>query len=79
MSIENEARVGEALTEEQIIAAANLLSWLHDKYNVPLQLSEGDGTPGLGYHSMFGVKKPCPGAAIIAQRARILASAELGF
>ena len=81
LSLENVARVGDTLTEDQIMAAANLMAWLHSNFGVPLQPSNTPGTPGLGYHSMFGIRDRayCPGAGVIAQRQRILDSATFGF
>jgi N-acetyl-anhydromuramyl-L-alanine amidase AmpD len=81
LSLENVATVGQSLTEEQIMAAANLMAWLNRVYGVPLQISEHKDTPGLAYHSMFGIKARefCPGRTVIAQRQRILDSAAAGY
>lgn len=84
ISIECEGMSGEALTDAQVTACAQLLAWLHEAYAVPLAPASNPNAAtvaqgGLGYHSMggaaWGGHYDCPGLPIIAQRALICARA----
>jgi len=76
ISVENEGKSGESLTENQIDNLANLLGWLHWNMDVPLRLADDSKGVGLGYHAMGGVAwgnhPHCPGKPIIDQRLFIL-------
>lgn len=80
VSVENIAKYPDALTDEQVAAAGDLLFWLNKQHSVPFTLAESKGDRGLGYHRMF--KKGdhiCPGDNVIRQRAEILGRAKWGF
>lgn len=80
VSVENEGFVPDALTASQVENAAQLLAWLHKTYSVPLQSTDDPNGHGLGWHGMggaaWGGHTGCPGDAIKAQRAAIIARAE---
>jgi hypothetical protein len=81
IGVEFEGFVPDALTPQQITAAAQILAWLHTEYGVPIQATDDPiNGHGLGYHSMggtyWGGHFQCPGPAIIAQRPEILYQAE---
>jgi hypothetical protein len=80
VSIENEGFVPDALTASQVENAAQLLAWLHKTYAVPLQSTDDPNGRGLGWHGMggaaWGGHVGCPGDAIKAQRAQIIARAK---
>jgi peptidoglycan hydrolase-like protein with peptidoglycan-binding domain len=71
ISVENEAVSGESLTDGQISRVAEVLSWAHRAYGVPLQLANAPGDRGLGWHGMggaaWGGHFDCPGDAVKAQ------------
>lgn len=76
---------GEALTDEQLNSAAAILAWLHQTYNVPLQITDDPkGGRGLIYHGAggkeWGGHFGCPGTQVVAQRGEIIrrASVRLG-
>lgn len=76
LSVENVARPGESLTDQQISSNGLLLAWLHKLEDIPLQITDNRSVPGLGYHGMFlRAHLHCPGAPVIAQRNAILESA----
>ena len=79
ISIENEGRSGEALTDAQLKAAASIMAWAHRTHGVPLQPADSPGAAGLGWHGMggqaWGGHVSCPGDPIKNQRAAILAAA----
>ena len=71
---------GEALTDQQLNVAADIFAWLHQTYNVPLQITNDPrGGRGLIYHGAggkeWGGHFGCPGSAIVAQREEIVARA----
>lgn len=82
ISVENEGRSGDVLTDSQLENAAQLLAWLHTTYGVPMQISDtpAAGTPGLTGHGLggdaWGGHYDCPGTPILAQRAAIIARAQ---
>lgn len=80
VSVEHEGFSGESLTADQIENDAQLLAWLHITYNVPLQSTDDPNGSGLGWHGMggdaWGGHFDCPGEAIKAQRAAIIARAQ---
>lgn len=80
LSVENEGRGGDTLTDAQLDANAKVLAWAHDKYGVPLQVTHDPNGKGLGYHAMggsaWGGHTSCPGSKIVAQLAEIVARAK---
>ena len=76
ISIENEGRSGDTLTEAQLDRCANVLRWAHEVHGVPLQVTSDPNGSGLGYHAMggaaWGGHYDCPGAQIVAQLAEIV-------
>lgn len=82
ISIENEGKVPQALTKEQLEKVAQVFAWIVRTHkDVPYQVSHDPNTKGLGYHRMGGAAwggHSCPGDAIIAQlqsivyRARVI-------
>jgi hypothetical protein len=82
ISIENEGRVPDALTDSQLENCAHLYAWLHRSYTtVPVQATDSPNAPGLGWHGMggaaWGNHPDCPGAAIKKQRSEILTRTHL--
>lgn len=81
ISIENEGRAGDALTEAQIDRCAEVLAWAHKTHGVPLQATSSPSGRGLGHHSMggaaWGNHPACPGPKVIAQKAEIIRRARL--
>lgn len=79
LSVENEGRGGEVLTEQQLDRNAAVLRWAHQKYGVPLQVTHSPSGRGLGYHAMGGASwgghTSCPGPRIVAQLSEIVARA----
>lgn len=79
ISVENEGFVPDALTASQLENNAHLLAWLHKTYSVPLAVTDDPAGRGLGWHGMggdaWGGHPNCPGEAIKAQRADIVARA----
>lgn len=79
LSIENEGRGGDALTEAQLDRCAQILAWAHRLYGVPLQVTHNPSGRGLGYHAMggaaWGGHTSCPGDRIVAQLDDIVARA----
>ncbi|MCX4663361.1 peptidoglycan-binding protein [Streptomyces uncialis] len=82
LSIENEGKGGDKLTDTQIDRCAEILAWAHKRYGVPLAVATSPSGRGLGWHGMggkaWGSHPDCPGTRIIAQlptiveRARVL-------
>jgi N-acetyl-anhydromuramyl-L-alanine amidase AmpD len=73
ISVENVAKNGEELTDDQVDTLAQLLAWLNHTEGVPLILAEKKPDRGLGYHHMFRIgDHACPGTKVIAQRQDIL-------
>jgi hypothetical protein len=79
-SVENVAVSGEALTSEQVAAAARLFLWLVQNKNVPSVIANSATERGLGYHSMFHLGHPsCPGQQVIRQREQIISRVGVGL
>jgi LysM repeat protein len=80
LSVENEGRGGDALTDAQLDRVAEVLAWAHEKYGVPLQVTHSPTGRGLGYHAMggsaWGGHTSCPGSRIVAQLDDIVARAK---
>lgn len=80
LSVENEGRGGDTLTDAQLDRNAEVLAWAHKTYGVPLRVADGPGDRGLGYHAMggsaWGGHTQCPGSRIIAQLPEIVARAK---
>ncbi|MFF2406711.1 peptidoglycan-binding protein [Streptomyces sp. NPDC058092] len=76
LSIENEGKGGDALTDAQIDRCASVLRWAHEVYGVPLQLATSPSGKGLGYHGMggaaWGGHTSCPGSKVVAQLGEIV-------
>jgi len=76
VSVENVAKLGERLTDGQVIGCAILLRWLHELYDVPFQRARHANELGLGYHHMFGIGDHiCPGFPVRLQLERIVREA----
>lgn len=79
LSIENEGRGGDELTNAQLDACAKVLAWAHLVHGVPLQSTGDPGGRGLGHHAMggaaWGGHTACPGPRIVSQKKDILARA----
>ncbi|MCW7991161.1 hypothetical protein XF35_39625, partial [Streptomyces platensis subsp. clarensis] len=71
LSIEDEGRGGQSLTEQQLDRVAEVFAWVVKTYDVPLKVATGPDDRGLGYHAMggkaWGGHTSCPGAKIVAQ------------
>ncbi|MFI0736403.1 N-acetylmuramoyl-L-alanine amidase [Streptomyces sp. NPDC021225] len=80
LSVENEGRGGDALSDDQLGRCAEVLAWAHKTYSVPLQVANGPSGRGLGYHAMggsaWGGHTSCPGSRVVAQLAEIVARAK---
>lgn len=73
ISVENVAKLGEELTDEQVDILAQLFAWLCHLESVPVKLAESKAGTGLGYHKMFRIgDHACPGPKVVAQRQDIL-------
>lgn len=76
VSVENEGRGGDSLSDGQITRIAEILAWLHRIYAVPIREASGPGDRGLGWHGMggaaWGGHYDCPGDAVRAQFPEIL-------
>ncbi|MFF4523460.1 peptidoglycan-binding protein [Streptomyces bluensis] len=81
LSVENEGKGGDTLTEAQLDANARVLAWANEKYGVPLQVTHSTSGRGLGYHAMggsaWGGHTSCPGPRIVAQLAEIVRRAKV--
>jgi N-acetyl-anhydromuramyl-L-alanine amidase AmpD len=81
ISVENEGRGGDALTDAQLDRCAEVLAWAHREYGVPLQVATTPAGRGLGHHGMggkaWGNHPNCPGPRIIAQKPEIVRRARL--
>lgn len=85
LSVECEGHTPGALTTAQCEAIARLLVKCHQVYGVPLQIATSPAGRGLGHHSMGTAAEgwtgatwghdSCPGPAIKAQKAAIVARA----
>lgn len=80
LSIENEGRGGDSLTDAQLTRCAQVLAWAHTTHGVPLQLTTSTTGRGMGYHGMggsaWGGHTSCPGTKIVAQLPEILRRAK---
>ena len=80
VSVENAGFHYDQFTPAQIEANAQLYAWLHEVYNVPMQLTDSPSGSGLGWHGMGGASwgghPDCPGPANVALRGTILARAQ---
>ncbi len=73
------------LTDEQIDADARLMRWLNEAHGIEIKVADGPWDTGISYHSAnpgscgsaWGLTG-CPGDAIIADRARVVALAHGG-
>ncbi len=74
ISVENEGRGGDELSEAQIRNIGKLMVWLLEVEKVPMQLANTPSEFGLGYHSMSAAwgHAMCPGTRIIAQRDKMI-------
>ncbi|MGI5161375.1 peptidoglycan recognition protein family protein [Microbispora sp. CA-102843] len=76
ISIENEGRGGDDLTDAQLDACARVLAWAHKQHGVPLRVTDSPNGRGLGHHSMggsaWGGHLACPGVKVLAQKAEIV-------
>ncbi|MFE0132820.1 N-acetylmuramoyl-L-alanine amidase [Streptomyces sp. NPDC059037] len=80
LSIENEGRGGDALTDDQLDRNAQVLAWAHTTYGVPLRVATSTSDRGLAYHglggSAWGGHTSCPGSRIVAQLPEIVRRAK---
>lgn len=80
LSVENEGKGGDTLTDAQMNCVAEVLAWAHRVYDVPLQVASSPSGRGLGYHAMggsaWGGHTSCPGPKIVAQLSEIVARAK---
>jgi N-acetylmuramoyl-L-alanine amidase-like protein len=80
VSVENVAKFGEKLTDDQILTLAELLDWLHGLDGVPYTLANSKNDQGLGYHKMFNIgNHACPGLLVVNQRQAILNLTDCGL
>ena len=81
LSVENEGRGGDALTDAQLNRNAQVLAWAHNVYGVPLQVTNDPNGNGLGWHGMggsaWGGHTSCPGSAVRAQLSEIVRRAQV--
>jgi len=80
LSVENEGKGGDALTDPQLQHCAEVLAWAHKTYGVPLQTTTDPNGKGLGFHGMggaaWGGHTSCPGPNIVAQLPEIVRRAK---
>ncbi|MFF9268630.1 N-acetylmuramoyl-L-alanine amidase [Streptomyces rochei] len=80
ISVENEGKGGDVLTDKQLDKNALVLAWSHQLYSVPLQVASGPSGRGLGWHAMggsaWGGHTACPGPKIVAQLPEIVRRAK---
>lgn len=80
ISVENEGKGGDELTEEQLDLNARILVWAHKVHGVPLQVTNNPNGRGLGHHGMggaaWGNHPACPGPRIVAQKVEIVRRAK---
>ncbi|WP_243088707.1 peptidoglycan recognition family protein [Streptomyces sp. 891-h] len=76
LSVENEGKGGDRLTDDQLDANARVLAWAHDRYGVPLKVASSTSDRGLAYHALggsaWGGHTSCPGSRIVAQLPEIV-------
>lgn len=81
LSVENEGRGGDQLTDAQLDRCAEILAWAHREWGVPLQVATSPSGRGLGHHGMggsaWGGHTSCPGPRIVAQKVEIVRRAKL--
>lgn len=80
LSIENEGKVPDALTDKQLENVAQVFAWVAKTYSVPYRVANAPSEKGLGYHRMGGAAwggHPCPGDAIIKQLQSIVDRAKV--
>ncbi|WP_246422086.1 peptidoglycan recognition protein family protein [Nocardiopsis mwathae] len=79
ISIENEGKGGDRLTDAQLDRNAEILAWAHRTHGIPLQRTNSTSGRGLGWHGMggsaWGGHTSCPGPKIVAQLDEIVARA----
>ncbi|WP_344105143.1 N-acetylmuramoyl-L-alanine amidase [Nocardiopsis rhodophaea] len=79
ISIENEGRVGDKLTDAQLDRNAQILAWAHEVYGIPLRRTNSTSGSGLGWHGMggsaWGGHESCPGSRIVGQLDEIVSRA----
>lgn len=80
LSVENEGKGGDELTEAQLESNAEVLAWAHKRYGVPLRLAKSTSDAGLAYHALggaaWGGHTSCPGPRIVAQLPQIVSRAK---
>ncbi|MGD1220011.1 N-acetylmuramoyl-L-alanine amidase [Streptomyces krungchingensis] len=80
LSVENEGKGGDALTDAQLDRNAEVLAWAHRTEGVPLQVAASPSGYGLGFHAMggdaWGGHTSCPGTRIVAQLPEIVERAK---
>lgn len=80
LSVENEGRGGDVLTDDQLDRNAQVLAWAHTTYGVPLRVATSTSDRGLAYHglggSAWGGHTSCPGSRIVAQLPEIVRRAK---
>ncbi|MFJ2783676.1 MULTISPECIES: peptidoglycan-binding protein [unclassified Streptomyces] len=80
LSIENEGKGGDVLTDAQLTRCAQILAWAHKVYGVPLAVTSDPNGRGLGWHGMggksWGGHPDCPGHRIVAQLPEIVRRAK---
>ncbi|MDT3395601.1 peptidoglycan-binding domain-containing protein [Streptomyces sp. B1866] len=80
LSVENEGRGGDTLTDAQLDRCAAVLAWAHTTHSVPLQIAGSPSGRGLGHHAMggsaWGGHTSCPGPRVVAQLPEIVRRAQ---
>lgn len=77
LSVENQAKRGQELSDEQLDEVAVLFTWLSKMFGFPLQVAAGPGDKGLGTHDMFhNSDHDCPGQAVVDQMPKIIEKAK---
>lgn len=82
IGVEHEGNAGDSLTSAQIAADAKLYAWAHEHHPIPLALTTDPvHGSGLAWHGLGGASwgghLDCPGPPIVAERAAILAAAQV--
>jgi len=80
LSVENEGKGGDSLTDAQLDRNAQVLAWAHTQYGVPLQVTDSPDGRGLGYHAMggssWGGHTSCPGSHVVTQLPEVVSRAK---
>jgi hypothetical protein len=79
-AIETAGLVSQPLTDYQVGAIADILTYYHDEMGMPYQLANAPGQRGLITHAAGGAAwggHPCPGTIRTAQRPAILEEADM--